>query len=283
MSTSSESAPTLESLRREIDAIDGEIQALLELRARVVGQIGEAKKTAENSTPSGAMRPGREAIILRRLAERHKGQLPVEMLAGLWRGIISAFLRLQYPFTVYVATSQNSVFDLARVHFGPSTPLEAADLAKVIARVGSDEYAVGVLPVPDGTQDNWWAILNTAEAGKPQVVALLPFLSPHKPGNRAYILARTTHEETGDDITLIRLKDGSADLVKHLAQTARAEIVATRPNAGKLDALLAAPGYLDLSSRAFAGLKAEAAKAGALLDIIGGYAAPLRLKDETHS
>lgn len=280
MSATDNKTPTVEELRREIDAIDREIQTLLERRADVVVAIGGAKKSGGAALPGSAMRPGREAQILRRVVAAHKGALPVSVLTGLWRGIVSAYLRMQYPFTVHVATGQGasaragfSLWDLARVHFGPATPLEACNSpAEVIARVAGDSHAVGVV----AEKGDWWAQLPPAAIGSPQVVALLPFVDLGQDQPAAYVIACADREESGEDITLVRLRGADQALFTQIAGALGAEIIATQPSGG----LLAAPGYLTLASPALAAAQTMAAAQGAALDIIGGYAAPIRLKDD---
>ena len=81
----SASPPSLEELRREIDEIDDAIHDLLMRRAQVVEQIGIAKRPDNQ-----IFRPGREAIILRRLAARHTGAFPIAVVVRIWREMIAA-------------------------------------------------------------------------------------------------------------------------------------------------------------------------------------------------
>src|SRR5690606_35924883 len=59
------SAPpaSLDDLRREIDAIDDALFAALVRRAALMANVAEAKRAQNAASP---MRPGREAIVLRR-------------------------------------------------------------------------------------------------------------------------------------------------------------------------------------------------------------------------
>ena len=55
--------PNLDTLRQEIDAIDGDLHGLIRRRATLVGEIAAAKP------PGGiSFRPGREAQVLRKRA-----------------------------------------------------------------------------------------------------------------------------------------------------------------------------------------------------------------------
>jgi chorismate mutase len=59
----------LTALRAELDGIDDALHDLLMRRAGVVERVARAGKR-------GALRPGREAVIIRRLLGRHHGGLP---------------------------------------------------------------------------------------------------------------------------------------------------------------------------------------------------------------
>jgi len=68
-------SPSLDTLRQEIDAIDSELHGLIKRRAALLGRILAAK-------PSGglALRPGREAQIMRQRLGLHDGAFPVAAL-----------------------------------------------------------------------------------------------------------------------------------------------------------------------------------------------------------
>ena len=120
----SASPPSLEELRREIDEIDDAIHDLLMRRAQVVEQVGIAKQPDNQ-----IVRPGREAVILRRLAARHVGPFPLAVVVRIWREMISAFSRLQGPFaiTVYAPEDKRGFWDVARDHYGSSIPMTAVN------------------------------------------------------------------------------------------------------------------------------------------------------------
>ena len=64
----------LEELRREVDRIDRAMVELLAERLHVVREIARIKQTAAAGRP--AIRPGREAVILRRLVEQAGDRFP---------------------------------------------------------------------------------------------------------------------------------------------------------------------------------------------------------------
>ena len=115
-------ALALASLRDKIDAIDAEMHRLLMERGTVIDALIKAKGTER---PGAAFRPGREADMMRRLAARHEGALPLATVEHIWREIITTFTRMQAPFDVAIDGSADAarMRDLARFYFGFSVKL----------------------------------------------------------------------------------------------------------------------------------------------------------------
>ena len=78
----------LADLRTEIDRIDAEMHELLIERGRVIDQLIEIKTRQGGGS---AFRPAREASMMRAIAERHRGRLPLDTVESIWRVIISTF------------------------------------------------------------------------------------------------------------------------------------------------------------------------------------------------
>ena len=74
----------MEEWREEIDAIDSEIVAMLERRARVSRKIGVLKAHAGLPVAD----PAREEKIIRELAAGSSGALPAESLTRIYRRIL---------------------------------------------------------------------------------------------------------------------------------------------------------------------------------------------------
>ena len=202
-------SPNLNKLRQEIDDIDGELHALIRKRAALVDRITGAK-------PGGglAMRPGREAIVLRRRLAQHDGTFPAAAVYRMWREMVSAFTLMQTPgvkIAVCRPADQTGYWDLARDHFGCQIPLVAHESpAQVLAEVRSSPTTIGVIPAPiEADTAPWWPLLASGEATLPNVVAKLPFLAmPNARGRgiSAMVLARIEPEESGDDRSLISVE-----------------------------------------------------------------------------
>lgn len=214
--------PDLASLRAEIDRIDDRILDLLVERFAVVARIASAKAVSER--PGLALRPAREAAILRRLAVRAHGRVPLDTLVRTWRELLAASIRLQTPLSlaVWAPAGREWVWDLARDQFGSVTPAErAADPQRALAKVVAGEAQIAVLPLPEA-QEDWWSALLAPPAEKLSAIARLPFLAQ---GTcfEALAFAALASEPSGDDRTLLVLETKS---------TSRAGLLAALNQAG---------------------------------------------------
>src|SRR5215813_9018502 len=113
--------PSLAELRHEIDRIDESMHALLMERGEIIDRLIAVKQTQETGS---AFRPAREADMMRRLVERHRGILPLDTAEGIWRVIIATFTFVQAPFSVHADLSAGDALmrDSARFHFGFTVP-----------------------------------------------------------------------------------------------------------------------------------------------------------------
>ena len=202
-------SPNLDSLRQEIDAIDNELHALVRRRADLVDRISAAKP------PGGlALRPGREARVMRQRLATHQGPFPVTAIYRMWREMMCAFTLMQTPdlkIAICRPSDQPGYWDLARDHFGCQIPFVANDTpAQVLAAVRANPSTIGVVPTPiESDATPWWPLLAGRDATLPNVVARLPFLdmpNARARGISAFVLARMEPEDSGDDRTLISVE-----------------------------------------------------------------------------
>ena len=202
-------SPSLDSLRQQIDVIDGELHAMIRRRADLVDRISAAKP------PGGlALRPGREALVMRQRLATHQGPFPSAALYRMWREMMCAFTLMQTPdlkIAICRPADQPGYWDLARDHFGCQIPFVANDTpAQVLAAVRANPSTVGVVPTPiESDAAPWWPLLAGHDATLPNVVARLPFLdmpNARARGISAVVLARMEPEDSGDDRTLISVE-----------------------------------------------------------------------------
>lgn len=274
---------TLDTLRREIDQIDDAMHDLLMRRAAMVAQIAAAKGPG-----SPAIRPAREAAILRRLAGRHRGGLPPAVVLRIWREIIGAITRMQAPLNIAVADGGGAAprRDLARDYFGCTAPLTLTGSAQsAIARVLDGSATVAILPWPEEDDpEPWWRHLGIADshpAGPPLVVAHLPFGAGPAEA-RALVVGRLAFEDSGDDHSLAVLEiegDLSRSRMRRILEAAGLGLVdvweAAAPSAGAGLRLIELPGHLAGGDPRLAAL--AAAEPALRLRPIGGFAVPIPL------
>ena len=204
----------LVNLRRRIDEIDDRMHDLLIERAGVVAQVAASKK-GDNVA---FYQPGREAQILRRLAARHHGVLPVATVLRIWREMLAATVRIETPFSiaVFAPAKVPGFWDLARDHYGSLAPITGCgSTGEVIRAVIKGEASVGVLPMPrDGDPDPWWRQLASENDNLPRVIARLPFGprgNARSDGSDALVIGHCAQQETGADRTLF-LAASAADI-----------------------------------------------------------------------
>ena len=201
-------------VRRKIDAMDEEMHRLLMRRGELVEMLQRAKGVGE---PGGtmAMRPAREADMLRRLAARHQGPFPLVSLERIWREIIGSFTQLQAPFRVMLTGAQEAVLaEYGRHYFSVTTPIGfAADTDALIAAIAEDPGVIGVILEDDETAAKrdrpWWVTLAQDANNPARLVARYPFLKDPKSDavaqRFAVVLSQAPVEPSGEDVTLAAL------------------------------------------------------------------------------
>src|SRR5262245_8770101 len=168
-----EGEPTLPELRQEIDRIDEAVHRLLIERGEIISSLIAVKRTQESSS---AFRPAREASMMRRLVERHRGILPLDTVEGIWRVIISTFTYVQAPYSVHADLSAGDALmrDSARFHFGFTAPFVAhMGASAVVAAVSDSQGDLGLVPA-FAVAGAWWNALEFDAA--PKIIARLPFV-----------------------------------------------------------------------------------------------------------
>jgi len=140
-------ADEIERLRREIDALDDELLALINRRAALASKIGTLKSGAP------AYRPERESEILRRVT-KDKGLLSNERIAAVFREVISACRGLEEAIRVAYLGPEGTFSEQAvRKHFGRAVEaLPAASVDEAFRRCESGATQFTVVPVENSTE-----------------------------------------------------------------------------------------------------------------------------------
>jgi chorismate mutase/prephenate dehydratase len=142
----------LDALRDRIDAVDEQLQDLINRRAALAREVADVK-TGQGET-ADFYRPDREASVLRRISERNSGPLPAEEMVRLFREIMSACLALEKPLTVaYLGPAGTFTQAASLKHFGHSIRTLAMDTIDAVFReveAGAADY--GVVPIENSTE-----------------------------------------------------------------------------------------------------------------------------------
>lgn len=259
---------SLADLRAEIDRIDSEMHELLMERSRIIERLIAIKKTQSSGS---AFRPGREAEMMRRLALRHKGLLPLDTAESIWRVIISTFTYVQANYRVHADISGGDapMRDSARFHFGFTAPyLPHPDARAVIAEIAASPGDLGVFRIDQGASAGpWWHELAAPEA--PKIIARLPFIerSDHPAGTPVYVIARPIAEAAAREVVLYaaQVERWTPGMAKALAECL-GEVTTSAAHRSGLSLLIAADGEIPVD-------RVRAATGGAELIEIGSHAA----------
>ena len=196
------SQPSLPALRAEIDRIDEAMHHLLMERSEIIGKLIKVKRTTETGS---AFRPAREAGMMRRLVERHRGILPLDTAESILRVIIATFTYIQAPYRVHadLSAGEPAMRDSGRFHFGFTVPFEGhMGAAGVIAALDAAHVDLGLIPAAAASSGAWWQALEPADA--PKIIARLPFIerADHPAGMPVFAIARPHPDAVVYDTTV---------------------------------------------------------------------------------
>lgn len=198
----------LAKFRQQIDAIDGKIVDLLIKRTDVVSQVGEMKR--RNAPDQCPIRPGREAMQLRRIMDAFQGTaFSPEAAAAIWRIIIGMSTSVESPLklSIFAPEREGDLRWLAREYFGPSaSAIFQPQARRVIGDLMDGKASVGILPVLHSSDVAPWSV-HLMEKGKnmPKIFARIPFVRGQ--GTPAALaVAFIAPEPSGGDISLLVLE-----------------------------------------------------------------------------
>lgn len=188
-----ETPPSLDEVRWRIDAIDGELLKLLDERAGLARAVAAAKRAAGDT--GFGLRPGREALIVRKLLAAPRSDASDGLVIRVWRELMADSLSRQGPFHLNVWGDARTV-ELARLRFGAAPPMQMVASDKEALAAAKTPWAVSVLALQAGSA--WWARL-LAEPTL-NIFAALPCLTRWGP-QAAFAVAQVEVEPTGGDQT----------------------------------------------------------------------------------
>jgi len=140
----------LDSLRKQIDAVDLEIIERLNARVRLAGEVGRAKQ----KQGAHAYVPSREEAVFERLLAANPGPLTPTALKAVYREIISASLALQKELRIaYLGPEATFTHQAALKNFGSSLYFQpCATIPDVFTAVERGEADHGVVPIENSTE-----------------------------------------------------------------------------------------------------------------------------------
>ena len=280
----------LAECRAQIDQIDGAIHELLVERAELIDNVKKLK-----TKTSLAIRPGREAQILRGLVGRKKGKLPDGLVVRLWREIISAFTLQESPLKVgvYVPAKGEGLWDLARDHYGSFTPLvEFPKVKALLKALQEDKIDIALVPVPDHDEgDAWWPLLADPKSKGLTVFQSLPFekLKAGRSNARnvladGFMIGKLYPELTGDDRSFLALECThvpEAEMKRLLSKAGYKvrQMLFTQKGAAESSSMLyftEVDGFVGRADTRLGRIKAMMGSRLKKLTLLGGYPVPLK-------
>jgi chorismate mutase len=203
LQTETDPGALLARLRVEIDRIDAQMHQLLMERGEIIDRLIAVKARQGGGS---AFRPGREAEMMRRIAGRHRGILPLDTVEGIWRIIISTFTYVQANYAVHadVSAGDAAMRDSVRFHFGFTVPFAAhqgpVGVIEAVARSGGD---LGMVRIDGGVAAGaWWRRLAPPDA--PKIIARVPFIErpDHPAGMPVFVISLPLAEAAATDVLL---------------------------------------------------------------------------------
>jgi chorismate mutase len=237
MSNPPPAPPSLDVLRQEIDSIDAQVHGLLMQRGDIIDRLISVKKTQEVGS---AFRPAREADMMRRLVQRHRGILPIDTIESIWRVIISTFTYVQAPFSVHadISLGESTMRDSARFHFGFTVPyISHFSAPAAVEAVAHSKGDLALIPATS-SRTPWWTALEAD--GAPKIIARLPFIerADHPAALPVFVVSRVADSAMVTEVEMWSLRVSGWNGETARALSPLAEIVAVPDTAFDGAALL---------------------------------------------
>lgn len=140
----------LGALRRKIDSIDEQLVRLINERAKVSLEVGQAK----HRTGRSIYAPDRERLLLERIKAMNAGPMNGEGLESIWREIMSSSLALEKPLRIaYLGTRGSNSYSAAVAKFGHQLEYcGCPSIPDVFSQVEKGECDYGMVPVENSVE-----------------------------------------------------------------------------------------------------------------------------------
>ena len=192
----------LDKARRDIDAIDDQLVALLAQRYAVTDRVRLAKAGEAQPWPL-PLRPAREAQIMRRVVKTGQAaSLNPQLLVRLWRAILSQSSLNQSPITLHISRHLKATQALRlKLHdaFGDMPVEDYRDEAQALMQINADPTGLCIVE----TEQPWAEAYLDGKAGAARVIAGLPVIAGEEAKPSLLVLGQAPVSETGNDETLV--------------------------------------------------------------------------------
>lgn len=137
----------LRRLRDQIDAVDDQVLALINQRARLAQAVGHLKNGI-------IYKPEREAQVVARLQAANPGPLPADSVAVVVKEIMSACRALEEQLTIAYLGPEGTFSEAAAIkHFGHAVRgMPCGSIDEVFRKVERGEAHYGVVPMENSTE-----------------------------------------------------------------------------------------------------------------------------------
>ena len=138
----------LSKIRDEIDSIDNQILSLLNNRAKLAIQAGEAKQDTSK------YKPARESLILDRLIDLNKGPLEADQIKNVFNEIISSCRSTESTFTISYLGPEGTFSESAvQGQFGKSVDkIPEETIRSTFKSVDKGLSDFGIVPIENSTE-----------------------------------------------------------------------------------------------------------------------------------
>lgn len=142
----------LAALRERIDALDTQLLALLNERARCAEEVAHTKLAEDPNAKF--YRPEREAQILTRMQSLNAGPLRNEQITHLFREVIASCLALEESMRIaYLGPAGTFTQEATFKHFGMNVgTLPVDSIPQVFREVEAGRVRYGVVPIENSTE-----------------------------------------------------------------------------------------------------------------------------------
>lgn len=278
-------SPVLDDIRRKIDELDNRIHDTLMERAELVLKVGEEKR--KNSIQ--IVQPAREARMIRRLMDRHKGVLPQMAVVRIWRELVGAVSLLQTGLKATVTTPEGitEYWDLARDYFGSCLPFQKSPTAmSAVSSLRENAATFAVVPWPEMEDEQpWWSFLNPNTPDALNIIVSLPHgKDPNQPNPdfRALVISKAGFDSSGDDNSFLLIQCDAdisrgrlVDVAKKAGLTALG-LSSKRNPTGAMPSLhlMEVEDYIEKNDKRLKAFLDALEDSGASVACVGGYPVP---------